>query len=120
MNIIVNHSHVNPTVEEFIERIALLNLIFSASDAGVEMNFDSGGELEVAVKRSMETCIAAGIPVRGNFQRVYKCSGDGIFYDWKLSLLAYRLVCINGSSANRSVAVMMIRMLKQAENNNFK
>ena len=112
MNLAINNSHTSPVVEEFLERMSVINLMYFASDAGKEMQFGSMAELEEAVKRALEICLAAGLPMHGNFQRIYKCSEDGILYDWKLSPLAYRLVCISGAPFNPAVANLTIRLAK--------
>ena len=76
------------------------------------MEFENISEFHQAVKRSMELCLQAGISLDGNFRQIYKCSYEGIEYDWKLSILAYKLVCLNGASSNAKVARMQIELLK--------
>src|ERR1035437_9714813 len=100
MQLALVHTQTSPVVDEFAEKMAELNLLYYASEDATEMEFDSMEELHNSVKRSMEYCLSAGIPIKGNFQRVYKCFDDGISYDWKLSPLGYRLVCLNGNPSN--------------------
>ncbi|HET6992438.1 MAG TPA: hypothetical protein VFJ43_13980, partial [Bacteroidia bacterium] len=69
-------------------------------------------ELLSAVKRSMELCMTAGLPVKANFKRIYKSCPDGIHFDWKLSVLAYYLVKLNGDTCNHHVAELQIHLLK--------
>jgi hypothetical protein len=76
------------------------------------MGFNSVEELDDSVKRGMELCLSAGIPIKGNFHRVYKCFDDGLTRDWKLSVLAYQLVCLNGKSFNPNVARLTIQLIK--------
>lgn len=83
------------------------------------MEFDSQEELYESVKRAMELCMSAGIPVKGNFQRIYKSSADGIVYDWKLSTLAYKLVCVSGKPSNPSVARLTVQILKNEHIKHF-
>lgn len=85
MQLTVIQTHTSPVVDEFVEKMTTLNLSAYASEAAIEMEFDSLEELHESVKRAMELCMSAGIPVKGNFQRVYKSSVEGILYDWKLS-----------------------------------
>lgn len=117
MELIITQSYQSPVIDYFLEQMKDLNLIYYASDLAREMEFEGPIELDEAVKRSMELCRQANIPIDFNFKRVYKSSYDGITYDWKLSVLAYRLVCINGGTFNPHVAQMQIELLKnQSEN----
>ncbi len=113
MELVASHTYQSASVKEFIEQLKELNLVRYASDAAAEMEFDGIDELTDAIKRATEICIHAGIPLEGNFRRVYLCSGEGIVYDWKLSVLAYRLVCVNGWTSNPNVARLQIDLLKQ-------
>lgn len=112
MQLTLIRTQTSPVLEEFAEKMAALNLLYYASEAAAEMEFDSFEELHDSVKRAMEFCLSAGIPIKGNFQRVYKCYDDGISYDWKLSQLGYRLVCLNGNPANSNVARSFIQLIK--------
>ena len=119
MQLTIIPTNIYPVVEEFGDKMAMLSLTSYASEAGVAMDFDSAEELHESVKRAMELCISAGIPTKGNFQRVYKSSPDGIVNDWKLSLLAYRLVCLSGRSSNPSVAHFTVDLIKNEHINHF-
>ena len=119
MQLTIIQTRTSPVVDEFSEKMAALNLLHYASEAAMEMEFDSLEELHESVKHAMELCMSAGIPIKGNFQRVYKCFEDGLTYDWKLSLLAYRLVCLNGKSSNPMVARLMIQLIKNEHLNHF-
>lgn len=105
-------TYVCPEVEDFMKQLKELSLVAYASEAAKEMGFGSNNELVNAVKRSIQICENSGVPVEGNFKPVYKCSADGIEFDWKLSGLAYNLVCINGESVNPKVASKQIELLK--------
>ncbi len=99
--------------EDFLrEQVREHNLVFFASEAAAKMDFEDIEEFHEAVKRAMELCLHAGIPLDMNFKRVYKCSYKGIIYDWKLSVLAFQMVCLNGSAANPNVARKQIELLK--------
>ena len=112
MEITVNKTYVTPGMETFAKQIQEFNLICYASEAAKEMEFEDVSEFHNAVKRSMELCLQAGIPLNGNFKQIYKCAFDGIEADWKLSVLAYRMVCLNGGSTNGNVARLQIELLK--------
>lgn len=112
MELTTTHTYISPGAQEFLDKLKELNLVRYASEAAAEMGFTSDEELNDSIKRTIELCINAGIPVDGNFQRIYMCSDQGIAYDWKLSLLAYGLVCINGWPSNPRVAQMQIGLLK--------
>ena len=112
MELIITQSHQSPVINYFLEQMKDLNLIYYASDLAREMEFEDHLELEEAVKRSMELCRQANIPVDFNFKRIYKSSFNGIMYDWKLSALGYQLVCLNGGTFNPNVAQMQIKLLK--------
>lgn len=119
MELTVVQTHTSSVVDEFAEKVAALNLMYYASDAASEMEFDSLDELHESVKRAMELCMASGISMKGNFQRVYKSFDGGLTYDWKLSLLAYRLVCISGRSSNPMVSRLIIQLIKNDHLNHF-
>ena len=119
MELTIIQTHTSPVVDEFAEKLAGLNLLYYASEAATEMEFDSLEELHESVKRAMELCMSTGISIKGNFQRVYKCFNDGVTYDWKLSLLAYRLVCISGKPWNPNVARLTVQLIKDQHLNQF-
>jgi hypothetical protein len=119
MQLTIIQTHTSPVIDEFAEKMETLNLLHYASEAATEMEFDSLEELHNSVKYAMELCLSAGIPIKGNFQRVYKSFDDGLTYDWKLSVLAYKLVCIHGSSSNPHVARLTIQLIKDQHLNQF-
>jgi hypothetical protein len=99
--------------EDRIEELTReLNLIYYASEAAEKMHFSGIGEFHGAVKRAMEICSYSGLPLRMNFKQIYKCSPNGVTYDWKLSALGFQLVCLNGSSENPFTARMQINLLR--------
>lgn len=112
MKTALTRTYVCPEVEDFMKQLKELNLVTYASEAAKEMDFGSNDELVNAVKRSMWICENSGIPVEGNFKPIYKCSAEGIEFDWKLSGLAYTLVCINGNSISPKVASKQMELLK--------
>ena len=112
----MTQTYQSPVITDFMEQMKELNLVHYASDAADEMEFEDLSEFHDSVKRSMSICLHAGIPIEGNFKRIYKSSNNGIVYDWKLSLLAYRLICLNGGSSNPNVARMQIELIKLQQN----
>lgn len=112
MKLATIQSYVCPEVEEFMKQLKELSLVAYASEAAKEMGFSNNEEMVKAVQRSIRICENSGVPTEGNFKPVYKCSADGIEFDWKLSSLAYNLVCINGESINPKVAHKQIELLK--------
>lgn len=100
------------SIEDFGKVVNELNLVYYASEAARYMQFVDNAEYTQAVKRAMELCNQVNISIDGNFKKIYKCSYEGIENDWKLSVLAYRLVCLNGGSTNPNVATMQIQLLK--------
>lgn len=88
------------------------NLVYYASEAGDQMGFESYDELLEAVRRSMELCQATGFPITTNFRRIFICSQNGLIFDWKVSVLAYHLVKLNGGPCNNRVAKLQIDILK--------
>lgn len=112
MELVTTQTYDNSVaIELFIKQIKELNLVFYASEAAREMGFEDIREFHGAVERAMDLCLCSEIPLDENFSRIYKCSANGIEYDWKLSSLAYKLVCLNGASSNPSVARMQIELL---------
>lgn len=98
---------------EIAEQLAEQNLVYYASEAAQLMQFESQDELNDAVKRAMEVCQCSGYSLKNNFKRVFKSTPYGLVYDWKLSVLAYNLVMLNGSSMNRLVASLQVSILKK-------
>lgn len=98
---------------ELEERKAEENLVFYASEAAERMGFESVEELQESVKRAMDVCMANGLPLKTNFRRIFKSSARGVVFDWKLSVLAYRLVQMNGSASNPRVAKLQVELLKK-------
>lgn len=104
-------------LDELREKIMEMNMIHYASEAALEMKFENLDELNYAIKQAMNIFSSIGISLEENFKGFYRCSEDGIKFDYKLSPLAYELVCLNGYSTNPNVAMMQITIL---QNNNFK
>jgi hypothetical protein len=94
------------------ELVRELNLVYYASEAAERMEFGDVDELHDAVKRAMEICTHAGLPLEANFKRIYKCSYHGITYDWKVSVLAFHLICLNGDPGNENTAHMQVDLLR--------
>jgi hypothetical protein len=109
----------NNYFHEIAEQLIEENLVRYASEAADEMEFEKEEELLDAVKRSMELCVSAGLPVNANFKRIYKSWPDGIHFDWKLSVLAFYLVKLNGDPANHHVAELQIHLLKEQQMRSF-
>ena len=104
---------------QIAEQLIDENLSHYASEASAEMKFESEEELLNAVHRSIELCYSAGLPVNQNFKRIYKSCPDGIHVDWKISILAYQLIKLNGDATNPHVAEMQIHLLKQMHFDGF-
>lgn len=119
MELTIIQTSTSLAIEEFAEKMATLNLLHYASEAAAEMEFDSMEELHESVKRAMELCLSSGISIKGNFQHVYKCFDNGLTYDWKLSQVAYKLVCLNGKTSNTNVARLTIQLIKGQQINHF-
>jgi hypothetical protein len=112
MELATKKTHIGSVIETFVNQAQENNLTYNASDAAEEMGFEDTSEFHDAVERTMKLCLQAGVPLEGNFKRIYTCSRDGIVYDFKLSVLAYRMLCLNGGSSNSKVAKMQIELLK--------
>lgn len=111
MEMIIAKRMRNSFIEEFIRKLRELELIYYASEAADEMNFKDVVEFHEAVKRAMKLCVNVGLPLEGNFMQIYKSSTDGIIYDWKISPLAYHLVCLNGECYNPKVAKLQVDLI---------
>lgn len=110
MELIVKN-YQSPVITEFLEQLKELNLTYYASSAAIEMEFNNVEELYEAITRSMEVCYQAGLSIETNFKGFYQSSYNGIVRDWKLSRLAYELVCLNGRP-NQKVAQKQIGIIK--------
>ncbi|OFZ01215.1 MAG: hypothetical protein A3K10_05885 [Bacteroidetes bacterium RIFCSPLOWO2_12_FULL_31_6] len=113
-------TNITPVVEEFIESAKEHDLIYYASDAASKMEFEDEKEYQEAIRRAMEICSKAGIPLDWNFKKIYRCSFNGIESDWRVSFLGYKLVCMNGGTSNPKVALMQLQLLKDLSINEFR
>jgi hypothetical protein len=102
----------NNFFQEAEELIREQNLVYYASEAAEEMEFSSTEEFENAIKRAIGICEIKGLPVKRNFKRIFKSTPFGIVFDWKLSLLAFELVKLNGHADNPKVAEYQVSLLK--------
>lgn len=119
MELATKKIHIGSVIETFVNQVQEHNLTHNASEAAKEMEFEDTAEFHDAVERTMKLCLQAGIPLEGNFKRIYTCSADVIVYDFKLSILAYKMVCLNGGSSNTKVAQMQIELLKNQHMNSL-
>lgn len=106
-------------LHKIAEQLIDHNLLYYATEASCEMEFETEEELLNAVHRAMELCISVGLPVNEHFKPIYKSCPDGIHFDWKLSVLAYQLVKLNGEPSNHHVAELQIQLLKQRHLDSF-
>ncbi|HLG02233.1 MAG TPA: damage-inducible protein D [Bacteroidia bacterium] len=84
-----------------------------ASEAATGMHFSDPRLMADAVGRAGNVCASLGLPLRNHFKRVYRCDHTGVYTDWKLSDLAFRLVCLNGDCCSTQVANLQMLMLQQ-------
>jgi hypothetical protein len=77
----------------------------------VEMGKDE--ELLQAMKRAQDACVSLGIPVDEHFKKIYRESHHDVICDYKLSPLAFGLVCINANPSNRNVAQIQVGIVKK-------
>lgn len=112
MEIIVTKTYENSVIEDFVKKAKKLGLTHYASEAAKEMEFEDVFEFHEAVKRAMKLCVQVGLKIEENFMQIYKSAPGEIIYDWKLSPLAYYLVCLNGESTNSNVAQLQVQMIK--------
>lgn len=113
MEIIVTRTNENSVIENFVKKARELGLTYYASEAAKEMEFEDVLEFHEAVKRAMKLCMQVGLKIDENFMQIYKCTPGEIIYDWKLSPIAYYLVCVNGESNNPNVAQLQVQMIKR-------
>lgn len=103
-------------IDEFRKQMPELSMTHYASEAALCMKFENQKELDIAVKSAMDIFSCLGISLDENFRVIYLCSEEGIDFDYKLSELAFKLVCLNGKSTNPNVAMMQIALLENNKN----
>jgi hypothetical protein len=89
MKLVTTKNHINSAILEFAEKAKELNLLYSASATAKEMKIKNVDEFQRAVSSAMNHCSKAGIPMEGNFKRIFISTRNGIVHDWKLSPVAY-------------------------------
>lgn len=112
MELITIKKYEPEVFKRFEKHINEGDFVCFASEAAEKMEFKNSNEYHKAIKSAMELCLHAGLSIENNFRQVYSCSIEGrILFDWKLSSLAYYLVCMNGETTNPKVAKMQIELL---------
>ncbi len=98
---------------EFIDAAIDSNMRHYASEIIELIEMGKEEELRGAMKRAQEACNAMGIPLENHFKKVYRENERGVVCDYKLSPLAFGLICINASPQNKNIARIQIEMVKR-------
>ena len=68
------------------------------------LDIDDAEEIEASLTRAIQTCGTLQLAFNLNFKRVYRCDGQHVKTDWKLSSLACYLIIINCNPCYERVA----------------
>ena len=77
------------------------------------IGWEDDAELETAMQRALDACLAMNIPVELHFHRVYFAGGESITTDWQLSDLGFYLLLLNGNPKRASIAEAQLYFLKR-------
>ena len=66
-----------------------------------------------AVRRTIQVCVAAGIPVEHHFKKIQVFDGQDLHPDWMLSAMAGYLLLMNGAADDPHTAKAQIMLLMQ-------
>ena len=98
---------------EFIDAAIDSNMRHYASEMIELVDIGKEDELQGAMLRAQEACKVMGIPLENHFKKVYRDAEHEVVCDYKLSPLAFGLVCVNASPANKNIARIQVEMVKK-------
>ena len=98
---------------EFIDAAIDSNMRHYASEIIELIEMGKEEELHGAMLRAREACQVMGIPLENHFKKVYREADSSVICDYKLSPLAFGLICINASPANKNIARIQVEMVKR-------
>ncbi len=98
---------------EFIDAAIDSNMRHYASEIIELVEMGREEELKGAMVRAQEACQVMGIPLENHFKKVYRDTERSVVCDYKLSPLAFGLICINASPANKNIAHIQVEMVKK-------
>jgi hypothetical protein len=98
---------------EFIDAVIDSNMRHYASEIIEIVEIGREEELLEALKRAQDACRVLNIPLDKHFKKVYRESKHNIVCDYKLSPLAFGLICINANPVNKNIARIQIEMIKR-------
>jgi hypothetical protein len=67
--------------------------------------------LSEAIHRTIQLCVAAGIPVAHHFKKIQVFDGQNLHPDWMLSALASYLLLMNGAADDPHTAKAQVMLL---------
>ena len=67
--------------------------------------------LSEAIRRTIQVCVAAGIPVAHHFKKIQVFDGQDLHPDWMLSALAGYLLLMNGEADDPHTAKAQVMLL---------
>ncbi len=101
---------------EFIDAAIDSNMRHYASEIIEMVEMGKEEELMEAMLRAQEAIRAMGIPVENHFKKIYRESRHNVICDYKISPLAFGLICINANPSNKNVARIQIEMINKLLN----
>ena len=98
---------------ELIDAAIDSNMRHYASEVIELVEIGKEEELQGAMLRAREACRVMGIPLENHFKKVYRDAEHEVVCDYKLSPLAFGLVCINANPTNRNIAQIQVELVKK-------
>ena len=98
---------------EFIDAVIDSDMRHYASEIIEMVEMGREQELLEAMQRAQTACQTMNIPIEQHFKKVYRESHQNVVCDYKLSPLAFGLICINANPANKNIARIQIEMINK-------
>lgn len=109
--VMYNEDYRNEEMDRFLDQLQDLELKFAAGSL-LRWGFEDRHQIERAVEKAIRVCELAHISVNAHFRPVYISYKEEIMADWKLSLLAVRLILINSELPEEILARLQVEFLK--------
>src|SRR6056297_1738259 len=105
------YNHLNPALEQFINRVNEMIYSRFASDLLNHMLRSSEFDIDDSVKKVIAVFRITRIPVQDHICSVYRSDSRGIKKDWRLSELACSLIILTSDSTSSKIREVQNELL---------
>ncbi|MBF0431357.1 MAG: hypothetical protein HQK83_08770 [Fibrobacteria bacterium] len=100
-------------LDEFEDAKAALACRFYAADLMRFLEYDDKGQFYTVVQKALTSCTLTQMPVCQHFRPIYISGTHGIYIDYRLSIMACRLIIMNADSNRHAVAKAQALLARQ-------